>query len=103
MAIIRQLRMTLPPSASDDVVGYRMRLAAVPAMPDEDTAFIELGADPVNLNLAELPGVGDLDGRYNMAFSAVDDAGNESDFVIVEDMPLDFLAPLPPGTPVFSE
>lgn len=103
MALIKTLRVTLPPSDSPDVVGYRLRIAEAPAEPDYDTPFVDLGADPTDINLAELPGFSGLDGRYNMAFSAVDDAGNESDFVVVEDMPLDFLVPLPPGTPEFSE
>ena len=103
MSLIRTLRVTLPPSQSQDVVGHRLRIAATPGWPDYNTPFVELGPEPTNVNLAELPGFSGLDGRYNMAFSAVDDAGNESDFVVVEDMPLDFLAPLPPGTPEFSE
>lgn len=102
MAIIRSLRVTLPPSASPDVVGYRMRIAESPALPTVDTPFVELGADPTDIDLASLPGIGDLDGVYNMAFSAVDDAGNESDLVVARDKALDFLAPNAPGVPEFS-
>lgn len=102
MAIIRGLKVTLPPSDSPDVVGYRMRIVPVPDLPTVDTPFVELGLDPTDIDLATLPGLEDIDGVFNMAFSAVDDFDNESPFVIVRDKAIDFLAPNPPGTPVFS-
>lgn len=101
MALIKALKVTLPPSSSDDVAGYRLRILASPATPNYDTPFIELGDSVVDVDVASLPGVSDLNGTYVMSFSSVDQEGNESDFVTVA-RPLDFLAPAPPGQPVFS-
>jgi len=44
-----------------------------------------------------LPGITTTDGVYNLGITAVDDAGNESSFSLINDVPLDFLAPDAPG------
>lgn len=103
MAKIKSLRVTLPPSSSPDVVEYRLRITPNNIDPTYESEFISLGNDPTNIDIASLDGLADVDDVVNMGFSAVDDAGNESDLVMVRNVPLDFLAPNAPGTPVFSE
>jgi len=38
-----------------------------------------------------------LDSIYNIGVVSVDDAGNESSFSLLDNVPLDFTAPDPPG------
>lgn len=103
MAKIKSLHVTLPPSNSPDVVEYRLRITPINTDPTYDSTFISLGDDPTNIDIARLDGLAEVDDVVNMAFSAVDDAGNESDMVMVRNVPLDFLAPNAPGAPEFSD
>ena len=42
------------------------------------------------------------DGVYNLGIVAMDDVGNESDFSLMDAVPLDFVPPEPPGTGAIS-
>lgn len=109
----------LPVSKSLDVQGYAMYMAESPAVPDRQSPRYDLGNDIRNIDLnsdgnaadylycdlATLPDMTTKDGIYNMAFVAYDERGNESDMITSQllDVPLDFVAPDPPGIPILRE
>lgn len=94
----RELRWT--PSASPDVVAYRLYFEPAPAPPTYDSPNADLGLPAVDeatgkaaVDLASLAGMTTTDGIYNLGLVAVDDAGNESSMTILTEAPLDFIAP----------
>ena len=96
-----------PPSSSPDVVGYRLYLEEAPNEVTYDSEFIDLGnpVDPSGLVVVDLTQFSELttkDGVYNIGITAIDDAGNESSMSKASDVPLDFVAPDPPGALVIS-
>jgi hypothetical protein len=82
-------------SGSPDVVGYKMYYEEVPGVVTYQSASFDLGNSTV-VDLATLPGIENFDGVYNIGIAAVDDAGNESDFARLGDVPLDLQPPTPP-------
>lgn len=97
------------PSIALDVKGYRLRVA-----PDGGPgsasryalAFIDLGKPApdaqgfISVDLSTLPATAALDGVYDLAVTAYDDAvplPNESSFMTLENAALDFVAPEPPS------
>lgn len=89
-------------SISDDVVANRIRIrpantAAAKDAPFEDVTKPVPDADGYSRivldNLTQAQG---LDGRYDVHVTAIDDAGNESDFLEVDDQAFDFVPPAPP-------
>ena len=97
-----------PPAATPrnaDIVSYRLRVApdgGVGSASNYNLAFIDLGKpalDPqgfIVVNLASIPSLANLDGTFDLAVTAVDDAGNESDFLPLEGAVIDFVAPNSP-------
>lgn len=95
MAKIKQKTLTFPGSGSPDVVGYKFYYEVSPTAVTYDSANVLLTETMVVLNtITELQ---NLDAVYNIGISAVDDAGNESDMSLLNDIPLDFAAPEAPG------
>jgi len=96
--------LKLPVSTSIDVVNYKMYVEESPTNVTYDSPSIDLGNSPVDGYIeADLSTFGTMfpdDTNYNLGFTSVDDIGNESDFVNALDVPLDFEAPSPPGTPI---
>ena len=101
MAKVKTVTMKFPASGSADVVGYNLYMEEVPAPVTFASEKFDIGNDVVNgtvsIDLSTLPGMTSKDGRYNFSVAAVDDAGNESSFSIINDVPIDFIAPDPPG------
>ncbi len=96
-----------PPSSSPDVVGYKLYLEEAPNEVTYDSESIDLGnpVDPSGLVVVDLTKFSELttkDGVYNIGITAIDDAGNESSMSKASDVPLDFVAPDPPGALVIS-
>jgi hypothetical protein len=88
------------PSASPDVVAYRLYYTPAPAPPTYDSPNTELGMPEADaetgklfVDLAELEAMTSIDGIFNLGIVAVDDAGNESSMLILSEIPLDFTAP----------
>ena len=95
MAKIKSVSLTFPPSPSSDVVGYKVYMEPTPAVVTHESPGYSLPGT-TDVNLAEvLPG--DTDGVFNLGIVAVDDVGNESDFSLINAVPLDFVPPLSPG------
>ena len=89
-------------SPSPDVVGYRLYIEPMPDEVTYSSESVDLG-NPVNdegfvvIDLASLPEFTTKDGRFNIGVTSVDDADNESSMSKAYDVPLDFVAPDPPG------
>ena len=95
MAKVKDVTLSFPASASADVVGYKLYLEPAPAEVTHDSPSHDLGnTTTVTLNSV----LGLIDGVYNIGVVAVDDVGNESDFSLLNDIPLDFVPPGPPGS-----
>lgn len=96
MAKVKDVNLSFPGSGSPDVVGYKLYIEAVPAPITYDSQSYDLG-NSTSVDMSTLPGMTSQDGVYNLGITAVDDAGNESSFSLINDVPLDFAAPDPPG------
>ena len=93
---VKNVTLSFPASGALDVVGYKLYMEAVPAAVTYESQSFDLG-NITTVDLSSLPGITTTDGIYNLGVSAVDDAGNESSFSLINDVPLDFLAPDAPG------
>ena len=96
MAKIKTVILSFPPSDSPDVEGYKMYLEESSGTLSYDSLSYDLGNN-TSVDLATLSGLDTVDGVYDIGVTAVDDAGNESSMSTITDVPLDFLAPNPPG------
>ena len=103
MATVKKVTLSFPPSGSPDVVGYRLYMVESPEdveAVDEDGEYLakayELGLN-TEVDLSTIPGMTSNDGVYNLGVTAVDDAANESSMSVMNDVPLDFVAPDAPG------
>jgi hypothetical protein len=103
MARISAKTLKLTPSTSPDVVGYRMYYKpSAEGAPDYDSAFVALAGDGP-WALGEIAELQDLDDVYHVGFTAIDDAGNESDIGgLLDGIPFDLRAPTPPTDPVIT-
>lgn len=95
MSKVKALKIKFIGSESPDVVGYKLYVEEAPNPVGYESKSYDLGNRTV-VPLEELPGIGDLDGTYNLGLASVDDAGNESDLQILENVALDFFAPAAP-------
>lgn len=95
MAKVKTLKLKFDGSSSADVVGYKLYVEEAPNAVSYTSKSFDLGNRTV-VPLEELPGIGALDGTYNLGLTAVDDAGNESDLQVLENIALDFFAPAAP-------
>jgi hypothetical protein len=108
MANVKSVTVKITPSASPDVIGYNFYYVSAGGTLDHSAPKVSLGLPAVD------PGDGKMhidvstlkddtgaalftDGRYDIAATAVDDAGNESDMVVKLDVPFDFVAPDAPA------
>jgi len=95
MAKIKDVKLSFPPSPSTDVVSYKIYIEAVPTEVTHDSQSYDLGDNTTDILLNTI--LGTIDGVFNLGVVAVDDVGNESDFSLLSDVPLDFVPPEPPG------
>lgn len=107
MAKIIEKNLRLPVSSSVDVIDYKMYVEESPTELSYNSPSVSLGNDPVGgyieKNLADFINMFPNDTNYNLGFTSVDDIGNESDMVTALEVPLDFVAPSPPGTPIIVD
>jgi len=99
MAKIVPVNLTFPESPSADVEGYKLYVE--PDGTDVTHGSPSFDLSGTSVNLADVMPA-DTDGIYNLGIVAVDDVGNESDFSLINSVPLDFVPPQPPGTGVIS-
>ena len=93
---VKNVTLSFPASGSSDVVGYKLYMEEAPNAVSYTSTSFDLG-NTISVDLSTLPGITTTDGVYNLGITAVDDAGNESSFSLINDVPLDFLAPDAPG------
>ena len=108
MAKIKETWLRFAPSDSPDVVTNKLYLELSPIVVTDTSPSFDIGNNIngdglVEVNLAIVPGMTTLDGVYNIGVAAVDDRGNEASMTLADDIALDFLAPNPVGSLVFSE
>jgi len=101
MAKVKSKVLSFPPSGSPDVMGYNLYVEEAPAAVTYDSESFDLG-DNTTVDLGALPGLTTKDGVYNLGVTAVDDAGNESSMSVINNVPLDFEPPDPPGQLLIS-
>ncbi|MBW2032035.1 MAG: hypothetical protein JRI94_00360 [Deltaproteobacteria bacterium] len=115
MSILKETWLRWPVSTSPDVVNHKMYYEEAPGLvvtdPANPSPSVEIGNTIVTyndtlhgeVNLAEIPGMTTLDGRYNIGVACVDDRGNEASPTLLDNVPLDFEAPDPVGALVISD
>jgi hypothetical protein len=103
MAKIKELVIRFTQSTSGDVVANRVRIHAADTAPDYATPYDEVRPPPAadadgftRIPLANVPKAAGLSGRYDVGITAVDAAGNESDFLDIDSVPFDLDPPRPP-------
>lgn len=115
MSKVVKRALAIEPSDSEDVVGYKLYAAANTDPPHEfgdADVGIDIGMPPERevepgvvrlvVNLDAVPEVVALgEGKYDFAITAVDDVGNESDYVKAEPVELDLTPPAPPKSVSF--
>lgn len=102
MAQVNEAKLKFAPSASPDVTGYKLYLEEQSNPVSYNSQSFTLGNPApvgglIEVDIAALPGMTTYDGVYNLGVVAVDDAGNESSMSVKNGVPLDFVAPDPPG------
>jgi hypothetical protein len=100
MAKIKGLVISFAPSQSPDVVTNKLYIQEAPTVVSYDSQSFDVGntAGAEGMIIVDLQTlVPNVDGVFNIGVAAVDDAGNESDMKTANDIPLDFVAPTPPG------
>lgn len=86
---------------SPGAIGHRLALYPVGSTPEPLTVYTgpkaEVGIDGV-IDSAEISGVGgaNAEGRFDLYLWSYDAAGNESDFAVKANYPLDLVAPAAP-------
>lgn len=101
MAKVKNVTISFPASGSPDVVGYKLYMEEVPTVVTYDSPGFDLGNN-TSVDLSTLDGMTSRDGVYNLGVVAIDDASNESSMSLINDVPLDFMAPNPPGQIVIT-
>lgn len=101
--MIKSVTIKFPPSASPDVVGYKLYYVPQGQTLDYNSPFIDLGnpaidaaSGKIEVAINELPNFQAADNVFSIGVTAVDDAGNESE-MSTADVTLDFTAPDAPG------
>jgi hypothetical protein len=69
--------------------------------PDAHSPFVELD-DSLSYDLRNIAGLNGIDGTFDVAFTAIDDAGWESTLGGTQTVPFDFQPPEPPAGATFS-
>ncbi len=93
---VKNVTLSFPASTSPDVVGYKLYVQEAPDLVDYNSEAHDLGNE-TSVDLGTLSGMTTKDGTYNLGITAIDDAGNESSMSKIDDVPLDFVQPDPPG------
>lgn len=96
MSKLKNLKISFGESDSPDVVAYKLYIEESPNPVTYDSESFELGNN-TTIDMSTLPGIDTKDGVFNIGIVAIDDAGNESAMSKASDVPLDFIAPNPPG------
>jgi len=95
-----RIKFKQPPDA--DIVANRVRFHAANTQPDLATPYDEVPVTPPDADgftyivVGSLPKAANLDGEYDVAITAVDDAGQEGAFLDIDAVDFDFV---PPGAP----
>ena len=101
MSKLKSAILRFPVSGSPDVVDYKLYIEEDPNPVTYNSEVFALGSNVVDghveTDLSGIEGVSTKDGIYNLGVTAVDDAGNESSMSKLDSVPLDFVAPDPPG------
>ena len=92
MANVRKYQISWTKSTVEDVVGYKIYYMPEGEVLDYSSPNVLVGDVDHVLIPDDLPGFPFIDGNYQIGLTAVDDVGNESDF-IAKTVPFDLVAP----------
>lgn len=96
MAIVKTVTITFSGSDSPDVIDYKLYVEEAPTVVSYQSSAVSLG-NVTSVDLSTIKELTTKDGIYNIGITALDTAGNESSMSLLNDVPLDFAAPNPPG------
>ncbi len=94
MALINTLKLTFTEGGSPDRVLSRLRVGLAGDAVDYTTPAVDIAGPTTDIDLSTL--MPDADGVYDLYITDVDNAGNESDFLVISGVTVDFLAPNAP-------
>lgn len=103
MALVKDLVVRFRQSASGDVAKNRFRVRPANTPAAYDAPFDDVVPPAPNTDgytrvpLSDIPQAVGLEGRYDVHVTAVDSAGNESDFLEIDNQLFDLSPPLPPS------
>lgn len=103
MALIKSVVIRFKQSTSPDTVANRVRIHPANSVPDYATAYDQVtkptpDADGYSrIPLANVPKATGLEGKFDVAITAVDAVGNESDFLDIDNQTFDLSPPLAPS------
>jgi len=101
MSQLKPTFLRFPPSGSPDVETYLLYVEEAPKRVTYGSPSFNVGnrvvSNQVEVNLASIVGFPSKDTVYNLGVVAKDDYGNLSSMSKLDDIPLDFAAPDPPG------
>lgn len=99
MSLGPNARIKFKQALAPDVVANRIRFHPANTEPDKATPYDEVPKPDADadgftyITVGTLPKAAGLDGRYDVAVTAVDDAGTESPFLDIDDVDFDFAPP----------
>lgn len=102
MAQVKELVIKFKQSASEDVTANRVRIRPANTPTAYDSPYHDvpkLAADDdgyTRIPLADVPQAEGLDGQYDVHVTALDDVGNESDFLEIDNQTFDIEPPAAP-------
>ena len=102
MSKLQSMVLRFPESSSLDAVGYTLYIEPEGVEVTHNSPgyylvnFVTVD-NIVETDLSGIDGISTMDGVYNIGVATIDDAGNESSLSTMDSVPLDFVAPNPPG------
>ena len=96
---VKQKTLSWDASIALDVTGYKLFVEPIGTPVTAASQSHDLGnVTSVDLNTL----LGNVDGTYNLGLAAYDDVGNEGPLAVINDVPLDFVAPDAPTNLVIT-
>jgi len=102
MAQVKELVIRFRQSESADVVSNRIRIRPANSPAQYDAPFNDIPKPTADADgftripLANVPAAAGLDGQYDIHITALDEVGNESDFLEIDNQTFDISPPAAP-------
>lgn len=100
MSLIKEVVIRFTQSVAADLAANRIRIHPANSVPSYSTPFDEIRPIPApdadgftRIPLANVPKANGLEGQFDVAITAVDTTGNESDFLDIDNATFDLSPP----------